>query len=225
MFVFLSITVFSMAMASIFSKSTRAIVLSLLVYLIGFFAAIAIDYTTVSRSISQLVGLHPIAALSFGLQEIGRLEDLGAGVNSNTINQTDSSSGYTFGTALGSLVFDSIFWGIMTWYLNRVIRPDYGQALPLYFPFTVGYWCPSRAVSSSDNGNNEAFENPEEVPVEPVSDAMRRQSDLGENIQIRGLTKVFGEHAAVDGLNLTMYSGQITALLGHNGAFVACHCE
>lgn len=38
-----------------------------------------------------------------------------------------------------------------------------------------------------------------------------------------GLTKEYqnatgGSKVAVDGLDLTMYSGQITALLGHNGA-------
>jgi ATP-binding cassette subfamily A (ABC1) protein 3 len=41
-------------------------------------------------------------------------------------------------------------------------------------------------------------------------------------VEIRGLYKYFdtntGRKTAVDGLNLTMYSGQITALLGHNGA-------
>lgn len=40
---------------------------------------------------------------------------------------------------------------------------------------------------------------------------------------IAGLTKVYrssvgGSKTAVDKLDLTMYAGQITALLGHNGA-------
>jgi ABC-type multidrug transport system ATPase subunit len=44
------------------------------------------------------------------------------------------------------------------------------------------------------------------------------------SVVIRNLRKeysrgVFGKKfAAVDGLNLTMYDGQITAFLGHNGA-------
>lgn len=42
-----------------------------------------------------------------------------------------------------------------------------------------------------------------------------------------GLTKVYkssvgGSKLAVDMLDLTMYSGQITALLGHNGAGKVC---
>jgi ABC-type uncharacterized transport system ATPase subunit len=55
-------------------------------------------------------------------------------------------------------------------------------------------------------------------PFEPVSDALKKQGAEGKNIEIHGLRKTFGEKIAVDGLSLSMYSGQITALLGHNGA-------
>lgn len=37
-------------------------------------------------------------------------------------------------------------------------------------------------------------------------------------MKVRGLVKKFGEKTAVNGTNLTMYKGQIFALLGHNGA-------
>lgn len=38
-------------------------------------------------------------------------------------------------------------------------------------------------------------------------------------VQIRGLRKVFPkEKVAVDGVNLDIFDGQITGLLGHNGA-------
>ena len=37
-------------------------------------------------------------------------------------------------------------------------------------------------------------------------------------MKIRGLRKVFGEKIAVHNTNITMYTGQIFALLGHNGA-------
>jgi ABC-2 type transport system ATP-binding protein len=35
---------------------------------------------------------------------------------------------------------------------------------------------------------------------------------------VRGLVKKFGEKTAVKGVDMTMYNGQIFALLGHNGA-------
>lgn len=55
------------------------------------------------------------------------------------------------------------------------------------------------------------------IPIEPVSDVLRQQAKEGRSIEILNLRKVFGDKVAVDGLNLSMYNGQITALLGHNG--------
>ena len=37
-------------------------------------------------------------------------------------------------------------------------------------------------------------------------------------MKVRRLIKTFGTKRAVDGTNLTIYNGQIFALLGHNGA-------
>lgn len=55
-----------------------------------------------------------------------------------------------------------------------------------------------------------------------VPDALGRQVRDGQCVHIRGLLREFktptGIKKAVDDLSLTMYTGQITALLGHNGA-------
>ena len=59
------------------------------------------------------------------------------------------------------------------------------------------------------------------IPYEEVSDALKRQADEGKSIEIHDLRKAFGDKSAVDGLNLSMYNGQITALLGHNGTLLA----
>ena len=61
------------------------------------------------------------------------------------------------------------------------------------------------------------------IPVESISDTMKKQQSRGNiNVHIHGLRKQFGKKTAVDGLSLSMYSGQITALLGHNGAGEFC---
>ncbi|ETN23728.1 hypothetical protein PPTG_20697 [Phytophthora nicotianae INRA-310] len=59
--------------------------------------------------------------------------------------------------------------------------------------------------------------------VEPVNAVLSEQECKGTCLQIRGLRKEFpsddgGVKVAVHGLNLTLYAGQISALLGHNGA-------
>ncbi|ETI57358.1 hypothetical protein F443_00336, partial [Phytophthora nicotianae P1569] len=59
--------------------------------------------------------------------------------------------------------------------------------------------------------------------VEPVNAVLSEQERKGTCLQIQGLRKEFpsddgGVKVAVHGLNLTLYAGQISALLGHNGA-------
>ena len=67
-----------------------------------------------------------------------------------------------------------------------------------------------------------ASSNEEDHLVEPVAANIRSQIENRTCVDIQRLYKEFstgdGVKVAVDKLNLTMYSGQITALLGHNGA-------
>ena len=209
--------VFCMWIATFFSKATTATLMGVLLVLCGYFVTFASAFDTGKSSIIRLVSLHPVAAISYGLQEIGRLEDAGVGVNSNTFSKSDNTSGFVFLSSIQSLVFDCVFWGFWVWYLNRVLRSDYGQSLPFNFPFTTSYWRPGRAIplTATDDGGTTYAEG---IPVEPVTEALRAQSLAGDGIEIRSLRKQFGDKTAVDGLSLSMYKGQVTALLGHNGA-------
>jgi hypothetical protein len=96
--VFLSVTVFSMAVAALSSKTVRAVLIGLLVFFIGVFLTLAVSYETGNSGTVAFISLHPVAAFSYGLQEIGSLEDKGVGLSANSIAQTDNPSGYTFVT-------------------------------------------------------------------------------------------------------------------------------
>lgn len=218
-FTFLAIVVFCMLIASLTSKATRGVLIGLLVFFLGSFLTLATDFKTGSSGVIALMSLHPVAAFSYGLQLIGSLEEEGVGLQWSTASATDNPSGYTFVMCVRFLLLDSFLWGLVTWYLNRVIRPDYGQAWPWYFPFLSRYWVPGRVQRLRDDDNEDASKHDESIPTEPVGDALLRQNDEGTNIRIHDLQKDFGnDKKAVDGLNLDMYNGQITALLGHNGA-------
>ena len=142
---------------------------------------------------------------------MGYLEDSGVGVQSTTISSSDFPSGYTFISSLSMLAFDSILWGCLSFYFNRVLVGDYGTALSWHFPFTRQYWCPkahTEVDTTTSSGNAD-------VPFEAISEAMKKyQKKDNFSVHIHGLQKKFGDKVAVDGLNLSMYSGQITALLG-----------
>lgn len=219
MFSFTSFIVVAMMIASLFARTPRATFVGLLVFFFGYFTTLAEDMGTASLAKLRLVSLHPIAAFSYAFREIGRLEDSGVGLTFETMNSTNYESGYTFAVVLQCLFMDSIIWGIAVWYLNRAVPPTYGQALPIYFPLQPSYWWPSTGQNRTEAVNHgESAHCDESVPVEKLSDATRMQAREGKSIEIHNLRKSFGEKTAIDGLNLSIYNGQITALLGHNGA-------
>jgi len=214
---FLAFIVLSLLIGTLVSKTTRGVLIGLLVIFAGYFFTQIESVEDGRASIITLISIHPVAAMSYALQEIGRLEDLGLGLRADSITSTDAPSGYTFSDAYSNLILSTVVLGISTWYLNRVIKPDYGRAFPLYFPFTKGYWCPNSTRKVDDS--EAIVSTPDEsIPIEPVSDSMKQKATEGKNIEIRNLRKDFGEKVAVDGLNLSIYNNQITALLGKNGA-------
>ncbi len=79
--------------------------------------------------------------------------------------------------------------------------------------FTRSYWCPSRI--SAENLNEW---NPKDihssVKIEPITLALQQQENEGVGVHIRGLTKTYGEKTVVSELDLSMYEGQVFALLG-----------
>ena len=68
----------------------------------------------------------------------------------------------------------------------------------------------------SDEEDQIVKANPDDF--EAIPEALKRQEQSKECLKIKGLRRVFGPKVAVDNSNVTMYNGQIFALLGHNGA-------
>jgi ATP-binding cassette, subfamily A (ABC1), member 3 len=226
---FIATTVYCMTMATLTSKSSRAVLIGLLVFFSGVFLTIAVDYEDGSPSVLAILCLHPATTFAYGIKILGHLEDLKIGLVHHTLHYSDGRSNLSMMKILQYLCIDIVFWGFLSWYLNRVIAPDFGQALPFWFPLDINYWLPNwrhRKRNNKDESNKihndlhspPMMRNNYRVPTEPVSDALKAQARLGKSIEIRDLRKVYGETIAVDGLNLSMYCGQITALLGHNGA-------
>ena len=209
---FAAIITFSFAIASAFSKATTATLVGLLLFFVGYFLTNVANFETGSAGIISLISIHPVAAIAYGMQEIGRLEDAGVGAVRGTITSTDSPSGYTFVSSLSSLLFSCIIWGFITFYINRVKRFDFGQSMPWYFLCSKSYWCAGGSAGGKPLEDLDA--NAYGVPVEEVNAAVHASIGEGRGIAIRGLRKQFGEKTAVDNLNLTMYNNQITALLG-----------
>lgn len=117
------------------------------------------------------------------------------------------------------LAADAVIYTMLGIYLDQVLPSDYGVPKPWNF------CCKCKKAKTVNRDDMEPLNEDDEMSLvsnprnfEPVADALRRQEGQGECLKVRGLVKQFGPKRAVNGTNLTMYKGQIFALLGHNGA-------
>lgn len=232
----LAFIVFSSLVPSLISwqakTASRTLLIGLLIFLSGYFMSQSIDLEDGDPWGLRLLCLHPVAAFGYGVQEIGRLEDAGAGATWHSFQTTDSPSGFTVYTALCFLWLDCLFGTLLSWYFNRALPGSAGgHTLPWTFPFQWSYWFP--VPQNVQNGSPDeaiplrctAARVDGDIPVEPVSDSLRSQAELGSSLEIHNLQKVFavqggGSVAALHNLNLSLHQGQVTALLGHNGEFL-----
>lgn len=171
----------------------------------------------------SLVGLD----FSFVLLLISsfRYEDANIGVNSLTWNVSQRYA-VTFQDCVTMMFVDAIWMGVLSWYIAKVWPSEFGTHQPFYFLCLPSYWQSCFGFTSTKARDvrleGELGYDPVEVNIEDVTENLSRQLDEGTCVDIKDLYKIFnttnGTKVAVDGLNLTMYSGQVTALLGHNGA-------
>jgi ABC-type multidrug transport system ATPase subunit len=228
---FCATTSFAFWMSTFFSKSKTAAILGVMPYFAGYFITMALKPNS-GRSVKLFASLHPAAAFALGITAFTEYEDAAQGVTRFTY-ATSAVGNYAFSDALGMLLIDVFVYAFLFWYFDKSFPNEFGTRLPPYFVFMPSYWKSSccsflgggRGVAPAYAGvqDVEAALAQELTPdVERVPDVLAQQIKDGKCIFIRDMCKTYttntGPKHAVDHLNLTMYSGQITALLGHNGA-------
>ncbi|XP_075983489.1 cholesterol transporter ABCA5-like isoform X2 [Anticarsia gemmatalis] len=130
-----------------------------------------------------------------------------------------SGPGVPFGGSLIMMAVDTVLYGLFAYWLDAVVPSEYGIKQKPWFCLLPSYWLGSRRGRVSAvhfHSNGDAAHNKD---IEPVP----RELQDREAIRIVGLQKSFRhcrrpETKAIDGIDLSIYEGQITAVLGHNGA-------
>ncbi|GFG35680.1 hypothetical protein Cfor_11467 [Coptotermes formosanus] len=167
-----------------------------------------------------LVSLISSSGFALAMDKALVLDLSGQGVNFDNLW---SGPGIPFGGSLIMMSLDIVLYGLLAYYLDCVIPSEHGTKRSPWFCFTPGFWCPRKSAPRipSVNGESGSFNAGEESnrDVETVAREMKGR----EAINIVDLYKTFHacrkpEVKAVNGINLTIYEGQITAILGHNGA-------
>nr|XP_041566914.1 phospholipid-transporting ATPase ABCA7 isoform X2 [Taeniopygia guttata] len=170
------------------------------------------DYVTFP--IRVLVSLLSPVAFGFGCDYFSLHEEQGVGIQWHNLAASPvPGDPYSFGAAMGLLLLDAVLYGLATWYLEGVCPGQYGIPKPWNFPFLKSYWF----GESPSSGHSLYHASPHTAPQVLVEEP---PADLQPGVSIRNLVKVYGSsgRAAVNGLSLDFYEGQITSFLGHNGA-------
>eukprot|EP00736_Rhodelphis_marinus_P014162 Rmarinus@m.10137 len=151
--------------------------------------------------------LSPVA-FAFAADELVLYEGANMGVSWNNMHE----GGFSFADCLTMMFVDIILYAVLAWYCDNVVPAAWGtQKHPLFF-LKKSYWTgvgvhdPTASDVSSDEMGSD---------YEVVDNLLRPRA----SVMIQNLRKVYPNgKVAVDGMKLTLYDGQITALLGHNGA-------
>ncbi|KAJ3635397.1 hypothetical protein MTP99_008310 [Tenebrio molitor] len=148
------------------------------------------------------------SGLCFGLLLILKFEAIEEGIHwDNLWNTTSPDENVTLGAILLMFILDTFLYLAIALYIEAVFPGDFGVPQPWYFPVSRDYWC-----SKPPTLDHEEFSRDKAEFFEKFTE------DLPIGIQIQNLSKTFGANRAVKTLNLDMYEGHITVLLGHNGA-------
>ncbi|XP_061217997.1 phospholipid-transporting ATPase ABCA7 [Neopsephotus bourkii] len=161
-----------------------------------------------------LVSLLSPVAFGFGCEYFSLYEEQGMGIQWHNLGTSPvPGDPYNFAMAMGLLLLDAILYGLATWYLEGVFPGQYGIPKPWNFPFLKSYWLGEASLARQPPYPTSPLTVPQVLVEEPPA-------QLQPGVSIRNLVKIYGNssRAAVNGLSLDFYEGQITSFLGHNGA-------
>ncbi|CAD8172616.1 unnamed protein product [Paramecium pentaurelia] len=153
------------------------------------------------------------AGMSFAFDVMVMFEAQGRGVSMSTISTKVEN--YAVNIALIMHILNIFFYLIMSIYLDLVFPNEWGKKLhPL---FCIPYF--NRSHHSQQQRLRKKSSLIHQERYEEVEQALKDQESRREVLQISNLTKIYPSgKQAVSNVSLTMYVGQIYALLGHNGA-------
>ena len=162
--------------------------------------------------------------MAFGMYIISMLESRSVGLIWSQLNSIAVPNDHlTVLVVFGMFALDSVIFILITWYVTQAFPGEYGVPLPWYFPIQYTYWRGVKSVQhhkpslNTYNTQHQNFNicNPilnENFEPEPIK--------FRTGIEVINMCKSYngGKSYSIKNLNFKTYFGQITALLGHNGA-------
>uniref|UniRef100_A0A669C130 ATP binding cassette subfamily A member 12 n=1 Tax=Oreochromis niloticus TaxID=8128 RepID=A0A669C130_ORENI len=218
----LSILAFSYLVSSFFDKTYIAGLSGSLLYILCFFPFIIVTALEGSLTLMQKSGLFSPTCFSYASQYMSRYEAQGEGIQwSNSYSSPIAGDTASFGWLCWLMLIDSILYFTIGAYIRTVFPGKYGIPAPWYFPFKLSFWADLCCVRPKKNtAKGLLFSNiMQNDQLSALSTKTGEDfSELPVGVALHGLTKTYGDQAAIQNLNVSFYEGHVTSLLGHNGA-------
>ncbi|XP_072159520.1 cholesterol transporter ABCA5 [Bemisia tabaci] len=220
-----SIIMFSFMLTPLFDKARTAGILgNFVVNMVSLLYFIQVFVKESSSITLWLVSLISSSGFALALDKALVLDLSGKGVSLENL-WSDGNGGIPFGGSLIMMALDIVIYGLLAYYLDSVVPSEYGTKRSIFFCLYPSFWCTKPKASKrhidadSMTYVTTTSEDCDPRDVEPVT----REIADREAIKIVNLHKCFTsckkqDVNAVNGINLSIYEGQITAILGHNGA-------
>lgn len=186
------------------------------------------EYMTTTHLAS--VSLFSTTAFGLAFKYISRWEEQGIGAQwHNLFDNPMPGDKFSLGMAIIFMILDGFVYLLLAWYFENVLPGQFGIPKPWYFPFanicgiqsTVSPCSTRRGIKIAKAVDSQDSFHEEICPIHNISDTSEQDpTGLKVGVFIKNLVKVYerGKKRAVDGLNIKMFEGQVTVLLGHNGA-------
>ena len=213
-----SLTTFTLACSTLFKKSNSAAAGTGIIYFVSYTYASVISLRFESTSSFGKIMLSFVnnIGMSLGIQLIGIFEGLGYGINFSNITRGISlEDTFSMANVMAVLFLNNFVHIFLIYYFDNLLPGDHGVAKPWHFVFTQFFktkktYLNIEKVENIEMKHHDYFEN----------ESIYSTRKIG--IKILNLFRVFKQlgkkKTAVDNLNLNIYEGHITVLLGHNGA-------
>uniref|UniRef100_A0A8D0V351 ABC transporter domain-containing protein n=1 Tax=Sus scrofa TaxID=9823 RepID=A0A8D0V351_PIG len=193
---------FSFMVSTFFNKVYFSVSVGGFIYLATYFPATSFFSNYAQMTLTQKLAscFSSNIAMSLGTKFLVKAEMDKIGIKWSNIFSPTKLDNFVFAYILGMFLFDAFLYGLVAWYIEAVFPGEYGVSKPWNFFLLVimAFLFPSYKY----------FE------AEPP--------DLVAGIQIKHMCKEFRVKntikTAVKDLSLNLFEGQITVLVGHNGA-------
>uniref|UniRef100_A0A8C0RY63 ABC transporter domain-containing protein n=1 Tax=Canis lupus familiaris TaxID=9615 RepID=A0A8C0RY63_CANLF len=204
---------FAFMVSTFFNKVHLAASAGSLLYFAAFFPfnTIIKHYGHMTLTQKVTVCLSSNVALALGISRLLKLELKQIGVRWDNIwRPVNLEDNLIFGYILLMLLLDAFLYGLVTWYMETIFPGQCGVPQPWYFFLLRSYWLGETKIREKKEVKNCGQTPNKHFEAEPTS--------LVAGIQIKHLHKEFGDKVVVNNMSLNLFKGQITILLGQNGA-------